>query len=39
MSSVNDMTWLDMIDDDFFWSAWNQAIGIGSTSSNYAFGY
>ena len=28
-----------MIDDDFFWSGWNQAIGIGSTSSNYVFGY
>ena len=39
MKATNQMTWIDMIDDDFFWSGWNQAIGIGSTSSNYVFGY
>ena len=39
MSNPNEMTWLEMIDDDFFWSTWNQAIGIGYARSNYAFGY
>ena len=28
-----------MTQDDFFWSAYNQAIGIGSTYNNFIFGY
>ena len=37
--SSRDLVYLDMTPDDFFWSAYNQAIGIGSTSNNFIFGY
>ena len=34
-----DLVYLEMTQDDFFWSAYNQAIGIGSTYNNFIFGY
>ena len=37
--STRDLVYLDMTSDDFFWSAYNQAIGIGSTNNNFIFGY
>ena len=34
-----DLVYLEMTKDDFFWSSYNQAIGIGSTQNNFIFGY
>ena len=39
MRNKDDMEWFDMIEDDFFWSTFNQAIGIGSTEKQYVFGF
>ena len=38
MSSVDDIRWINVL-DDFFWSAYNQGIGIGSIDPEDTYGY
>jgi len=39
MSNIDDLVYFDMTDNDFFWSTYNQAVGIGSTQSSSVYGY
>lgn len=38
MSSESDIRYIELL-DDFFWSAFNQGIGIGSTDLDDAYAY
>ena len=38
MSSADDIRWINVL-DDFFWSAYNQGIGVGSTDPEDTYAY
>ena len=38
MRNPNDIQWIEML-DDFYWSAYNQAVAVGANHKNVAFGY